>query len=708
VRVAKACVHLALLLCAPCCSRPSFSAEIPDYAKTPRAVRSVTVEDGIQMFHPGEETGGFVAGPIAHFSPDGKRFIVVIKQGNLKRNVNVFSILLYSVDQIEQSPRPGILVKMASSSNRAAIRDPKWLTDNETVAFLGEDPGESPEVYTINVRTKVLQKRTHHPTPVLRYDITQDGRDVVFAAQVERSRAIAAQEQVTGIVVGDKSLVDLIDGGCGSHQWAEGLKLFLQPFKRSATPVASEDEITENSHLSFSPDGKVVVLDGFLRRESIPSSWEQYSDDLIRYLASTKGATGEITSLRRYSWFGTNRRSLSVLVDGPIAPGLIFAPPSWAASGHEVFLKNVYLPWKATEENERIARLSRTYNVALQPPALDIRKTAVDVVATKTEKSDGVEVQLEDNLNTPPRIYAFKRARPDQRFLLLDLNPQFDDIDLGKVETVAWNGSDGQPSQGALYFPHGYIPGQRYPLVIQTHGFHPQMRFSIDGLDDWSSAYAARPLAAAGFVVLQVPMFADNTIQEGPREMARYEGAIDYLDGRGMVDRNRVGISGFSRTVFHVAYTLTHSKFRFQAATLVDGMDGGYFQQIAYIGGDGYFVNGGASFGDGFRSWSERAPSFSLDKVQTPVRLLALRKSGILLQWEWYAGLRLQKKAVDFVLIPDAGDGDNHMLVKPWERKMAQQGLLDWFTFWLKGEQDSNPVKKSQYVRWNKLRMYTR
>ena len=35
---------------------------------------------------------------------------------------------------------------------------------------------------------------------------------------------------------------------------------------------------------------------------------------------------------------------------------------------------------------------------------------------------------------------------------------------------------------------------------------------------------------------------------------------------------------------------------------------------------------------------------------------------------------------------------------------VAQQGLVDWFRFWLKGEEDSNPVKAPQYARWRELR----
>ncbi len=53
--------------------------------------------------------------------------------------------------------------------------------------------------------------------------------------------------------------------------------------------------------------------------------------------------------------------------------------------------------------------------------------------------------------------------------------------------------------------------------------------------------------------------------------MAAYQGAIDYLDRRRLGDRNRVGLLGFSRTVYYVEYTLTHSQYPFTVASLADG-----------------------------------------------------------------------------------------------------------------------------------------
>jgi len=243
-------------------------------------------------------------------------------------------------------------------------------------------------------------------------------------------------------------------------------------------------------------------------------------------------------------------------------------------------------------------------------------------------------------------------------------------------------------------------------LVIQTHGFLPE-RFWPDG--PYSSAFAAQALAGKGMFVLQIGTADDveqereavNTLREAPREMASYEGAINELDRRGWIDPTRVGIIGFSRTVYHVGYALTHSRYHFRAATRADGMDGGYFQYIlaTYLSPDSYLVNGGRPSRENLSSWFASAPGFNIERVETPIRIETYGRN-FLSAWEWYRRLAEQKKPVELILLPDA----THVLMKPWERLTSQQGNVDWYVFWLKGEEDPDPAKKDQYVRWRELR----
>jgi len=55
---------------------------------------------------------------------------------------------------------------------------------------------------------------------------------------------------------------------------------------------------------------------------------------------------------------------------------------------------------------------------------------------------------------------------------------------------------------------------------------------------------------------------------------------------------------------------------------------------------------------------------------------------------------------VELVVLP-AGQ---HVLERPWDRLTSQQGNVDWFCFWLKGEEDPDPAKAEQYARWRRLR----
>jgi dipeptidyl aminopeptidase/acylaminoacyl peptidase len=243
------------------------------------------------------------------------------------------------------------------------------------------------------------------------------------------------------------------------------------------------------------------------------------------------------------------------------------------------------------------------------------------------------------------------------------------------------------------------------PLVIQTHGWNPE-RFWVNG--PYSTAFAAQPLAGAGIIVLQVELETSSisTREECDEEQSLYEGAIDYLNRLGMIDIDRVGVIGFSRTGLTVKCTLVRSKYHFAAATVADGSDGGYFAYLASLNSfpqvslDSERVNAGTPFGDGLSKWLRNSPGFNLEEVNTPIRLEANGAASLLYAWEWFTGLLRLNKPIELIYQPDA----DHVLVKPSEWLTSEQGNVDWFVFWLKGAEDTSPSKAGQYARWRELR----
>jgi dipeptidyl aminopeptidase/acylaminoacyl peptidase len=313
----------------------------------------------------------------------------------------------------------------------------------------------------------------------------------------------------------------------------------------------------------------------------------------------------------------------------------------------------------------------------------------------------GLEIALDQDLNSPPRLYAVE-SKSNRKSLLCDLNPQFEELRFGRVEEISWSLPTGRRVTGGLYYPVDYVPGKKYPLVIQTHGWAPYY-FMIDG--PWTTAFAAQVLSGKNIMVLQAPMTyspEDNsTTREGPDEVSNFEAALKYLDQEGLIAPTKVGIVGFSRTCFHVKYMLTHSDFHFAAASVTDGVDGGYFQYVieGNLGLDPNF-NGSPPFGDGLKFWMERSPGFNVDKVRSPILITALNPGSLLFEWEWFSLLSMLRKPVDMIYVQDG----THILQRPWDRMISQGGNVDWFCFWLKDEEDRDPAKTEQYARWHELR----
>jgi dipeptidyl aminopeptidase/acylaminoacyl peptidase len=313
-------------------------------------------------------------------------------------------------------------------------------------------------------------------------------------------------------------------------------------------------------------------------------------------------------------------------------------------------------------------------------------------------------ISVQQSLNDPPVLLATDKVSKNSG-VILDANPQLKNIDLGQASVFTWKDKNGRDWVGGLYKPPDYSDGHSYPLVIQTHGFAPNL-FLPSGLVP--SAFAARELAAAGILVLQIQDCpTSETTEEGPCNIAGYEAAVQKLAAEGHIDSTQVGITGFSRTCYYVMEALTTSQLHFKAASITDGINGGYLQYItaAASGDDPYLrdaegLNGGRPFGDGLEQWLQHAPEFHMDEVTTPLQVVANGHAGLLFMWEPYAALRYLNKPVDLIVLAQG----THVMSNPVQRMSSQGGTVDWFRYWLKGEQDPDQAKGPQYARWDQLR----
>lgn len=188
--------------------------------------------------------------------------------------------------------------------------------------------------------------------------------------------------------------------------------------------------------------------------------------------------------------------------------------------------------------------------------------------------------------------------------------------------------------------------------------------------------------------------------------MEGYRSAIQELSKQGLVDPQRVGVTGFSWTCWYAIDALIREPNMFAAATIADGFDNSYMQYLLFAVDTPSLqkqmerIRGGSPFGNGLKRWVEESPGFHLDHVRTPLRIEAINPASVLQEWELYGSLRLQRKPVDLIYFPRGA----HIHQKPLERLESQQGNVDWFRFWLQGYEDPAPSKRSQYERWRELK----
>jgi len=642
----------------------------------------------------------------------------------------------------------------------------KWLADSSGFAFLVKTSSGRDQLLIADVHRHILEPLTPSSQHVTGFDI-RDRRHFVYAI-LSPSIGAPKISAATSTVGTGRSMYELLfptdfvllsnvyDLG---ELWAvvEGRRFRVQDRLRPSEPMSIY--YWGQRTLALSPDGRFVIT--ALAFPNVPEDWPTlYPSGVSSAAYQIRPGVQAPTALSGYLYalgyalVDLHTGETKFLTNAPIgvsAAWVVLPGAAWSANGKSVVLVNTFLS-ESSERNPRqhpcvavvdlekdsqaciqqlkkhtdkgFRRIHKVYfesgnntkvnieycadcpneTVTYSRNVEGVWNTAVGVERTTNEKT-AVHLSIQQDLNREPELIATD-VGTGKAGMLWDPNPQFKSIALGEESVLKWKDQNGRDWVGGLFRPPGYVQGHHYPLVIQTHGFS-EHDFEPSGA--FPTAFAARELSAAGIVVLQVrdcPASVDSS--EAACQIAGYESAVDQLAADGIIDRSHVGIIGFSRTCYYVLGALTNSRLHIEAASITDGVQESYLQYIINVdtldnilSREAEAIIGSRPFGDGLQQWLKRSPGFNLDKVHAPLQIVAIGRASLLFEMlESYAGLRYLHKPVDLIVL---GEG-THILSNPAQRMVSQGGSVDWFRFWLKGEEDPDPAKVGQYARWRELR----
>jgi len=653
--------------------------------------------------------------------------------------------------------------------NRCLISRIRWLDTSDSFAFILRNEVGHDQLFLADLTRRTVTSLTPPDRDVTGFSI-RDKDHYVFSVKSLSIGKKFVRDDTVQLVLHDETLFNLLSPtvyGDRSDLWA-AIGGPAEPVINQIDRQAIALYVAGTEDLTLSPNGQELLTQ--MAVKEVPKEWETHFpppypgfDSAIKTSQQDVNGPYGMFYVSKYVKVHLRTGAVVPLIDGPTANRAGWyanrAAPAWSDDNTLAILPGAYPPNQNGSESRPCVAVKRLEPDAPPECVLPFKRNLADGfeagyenitnVAFVPGQSDAVIIAyvrrdetsnalesghrqfnrdshgrwiLESDHHTSPsgpslKVEVKMSYRESPKLVATDIetglfrviwdpNPNLSRLDLGEPSLYHWNDTKGKQWHAILYMPNGHTAAHRYPLVIQNHGYN-ESKFDPS---EFPSAFVAQELASAGIVVLQMQdCLGRSTPSEGPCNVQGYESAVESLTAMGLVDPNRIGINGFSRTVYYVMEALTNSKLRFKAASITDGVNLGYFQHILASGwgpvdSEDLAMIGAEPFGPGLHQWMARSPEFNLDKVDTPLRIVGLGTISGATMWEPYALLREMHKPVEFVLL----NTEEHILTNPRTRLAAQGGNVDWFRFWLQGYEDPDPSKSDQYKRWKLMRGHQR
>ena len=355
---------------------------------------------------------------------------------------------------------------------------------------------------------------------------------------------------------------------------------------------------------------------------------------------------------------------------------------SWSEDG-----RYIYFTYSASTEWQRgLKRLD------LQSGVIETMMLDENLYRSFNFSDDGGTViyRMSDG-NRPDEIWAASENFSERK-QLTDLNSQLADLPLSKTELIEYLDIDGNTLYGILYYPVGYEPGRKYPLVAEIYE-----QFFDNGYNENMNL-----ITAQGWFGFRPSVRFEEGFP-GEAWLKAVPSAINKLVDRGIVDNDKIGVYGQSYGGYAVNLLITQTD-RFAAAANVSGK----VNMISFLGDSPRITTRnyraaeigqdriGATLWEQPQKYIEHSAIMFADRINTP--LLMLSGEGdwnvpATNQREMYYALRRLGKEVVWVNYMSGGHGAGRAssaedFVDHWER------MFDWFREYFDEGNGGRPVSQ--------------
>jgi dipeptidyl aminopeptidase/acylaminoacyl peptidase len=272
-----------------------------------------------------------------------------------------------------------------------------------------------------------------------------------------------------------------------------------------------------------------------------------------------------------------------------------------------------------------------------------------------------------------------------------ETNPFHNDYAWGHSELIEYENTWGRKLQGALYYPADYEPGRQYPMIVYIYEIRSPSVHTYN-VPSNRSAYNTAVFTSQGYFVLQ-PDIVYRDRNPGLSAVEALEPAVQTVLATGMVDPERVGLTGHSWGGYQTAFTVTQTDI-FSAAVAGAPLTNLVSMYLSVYWNSGstdariFEISQGrmeVPFWEDLESYVANSPVFHVENMNTPLLVAHGDEDGAVdfnQGVEYYNAARRAGK--DFVLL--VYEGENHGNRQKANQIDYHNRIVEWFGHYLKGE----------------------
>jgi dipeptidyl aminopeptidase/acylaminoacyl peptidase len=706
VRLSKALAATTALAALGSSAHPQL--HIPEVTRA--AKRAVTIDDVLALRYIDSLS----------VAPDGYRYVIFVHQGDASANG-------YRAGWFVGDSRGGALTAAGDGGDinpdeGGAIvgHEGRWSPDGRWIAYTLKKNGEV-QLWRSRVDGALQEQLTRNAADVREFAWSEDGRSLFFTAGTPRAelkaRAVAKLRQGYRYDEDFHVFTQLL-----TPPWSQlmetGSTAWIVVVADRTERVANEAERQIFERLQAGEVSGSAPMQGAAHDAAVPP------------VARPDGALAWLERTRSMSLF------LRVMASLPASGS---KPIKCVAEECSGFISNVW--W--SEDGERVLFYRRAgvdYSAyefyAWKPSSGKVRRIlqAPDDDFQHCSPATGNKLLCARQTATRPMHVASVDLRSAAVHVLADVNPEFRNIRLGKVERFEWDtprfpwsepggelaGLYSERAYGYILYPPDFDPRGKYPVFVDPYyakGFESSV----------GAEHAQHVYAANGFIVLKTtfPSAPDTMARFGAAHMkmsysaeldfphlSMYAGstvkALDTAAARGFIDEHRVGIGGVSHGSFVPMYMMQKYD-RIAAISLSSPGWNAYEYHAKTRLARAYLANRDGKAAD--QDWEPKPEGAGADfyrRIDLADHVDAIEAPILmnLAAYESYAAVRLIRylsdadKAYDVYVFAD----ETHVKWQPAHLQTIMNRNLDWFRFWLQDYEEPVAVKEEQYARWRKLR----